>query len=283
MDILAFLLARGDHVEIKHGLLAITPSSGKPVPLDWLKSNQANIIKQISELTNQDLFAFHSYDTGSYMRGIATGGLSLQFINLKDDTEAYTVFNVELSHQRTTKHHKKGSPLPKRQFYTTQRSKFFKFWKSTNLPVPASLTRFNQSMGKLKQFVFEGHYHENAQGRLAKDNLKPASITYDVLFKLFKSHNDHIITTQGSHNYHIARSHKETPPAQAVHGLELHSKYVENEVRKKVIRESGNKDQGKKDISNINTTSMNTPNNPKRVEDQTNDEWSDEHNAANHC
>jgi hypothetical protein len=277
------LLAKGDHIELKRGLLVITPKSGDPVPTDWIKSKQAEIIKSISELTNQSLFSYQNYDTGSYMRGIATGGLSLQFINLKDDTEAYAVFNAELSHQRTTKYHKKGSPLPKRQFYTTQRSKFFKFWKSTNLPIPVSLTRFNQSMGKLKQFVFEGHYHENAQGRLTKDNLKPANITYDVLFKLFKSHNDHIITTQGSHNYHIAGSHKETPPAQAAHGLELHSKYGGNEVRKKVIRESGNKDQSKKDISNINTTSTSTPNNPKRVEDQSLDEWFDGYNAANHC
>ncbi|UHQ56641.1 hypothetical protein [Microbulbifer sp. YPW16] len=93
------------------------------------------------------------YSVGNYGPS-KRGGVALQFRNLIDGSERYSIFNAETRRNRNTKHGKKGGPLPRRQFRITERFKFYGFWVSTGLPVPRRLSAFHDYMGKLASLVF---------------------------------------------------------------------------------------------------------------------------------
>ena len=116
---------------------------------------------------------YQSYSTGSYQNG-KYDGITLQLI-CTDNNELYHVhFNVCLVRQRSTKKHKKGSPLPKGHFTAKQNSHFMKMWRSTGIPLPRSNTAFYDCMGKLKSITFEA---ELAKGtRLDAGTLRPMTV-----------------------------------------------------------------------------------------------------------
>ena len=149
------LLARGDVVEVVRGLLTITPASGLPVPPEWLREHQHQITTEAARAAGVDALEYLGYSVGNYGPS-KRGGVSLQFRNLVDGSERYSVFNAETRRDRNTQHGKKGSPLPRGQFRVTERFKFYGFWLSTGLPVPRRLSAFHDYMGKLASLVFTG-------------------------------------------------------------------------------------------------------------------------------
>lgn len=121
---------------------------------------------------------FIGWSSGPYKQsnGTMSGGITLQFVGIETGDPYYAVFNAITKRTRTTKHGKKGSYLGKNKFRITKLHAFYRFWKSTGLPLPMrwgkpNLSGFPDYMGKLKKFLFSGILHEDKEGRLIAGKL----------------------------------------------------------------------------------------------------------------
>ena len=111
-----------------------------------------------------------SYSTGLYDGG-KYDGVTLQ-LKHKGNAEIYhVIFNANIRRKRTIKNNKAGSLLPKGRFSVGRRSAFYKFWLSTDLPLPPRLSAFNDYMGNLKQFTFSAQITKGT--RLDARSLRP--------------------------------------------------------------------------------------------------------------
>lgn len=151
--LLTKLLCKGDEISITQGKLLIKPSSGLEVPPNWLKQYEALLINDICQLINITALRYVSYSTGSY-GSKKNEGITLQFKNLQTNEDAYLIFNASLKRTRNSNGGKKGERLPGKQFIISERSGFYKFWCSTGLALPRSLSKFYECMGKLKPLIF---------------------------------------------------------------------------------------------------------------------------------
>ena len=254
---LARLLSRGDKVFIDKGRLAIKPNSGKVVPSWFMERHGRIIILDTLTLVGISGYEYMSYSTGHYGQHKA-GGVTLQFVDLLRNKDAYACFNADLKRKRNSSNGKKGHTLPKDQFSVGRRSHFYQFWQSTGLPLPVSLTRFYECMGKLKSFIFTATI-ENS--RLQTDTLRPIDICHE---QLLSAHNFHINNTQFSHKQHIRVAHKELPKTQLLQAITQNQTTCNQNYGNKVIRIDGNKGN---DISLSNTVIKKTP------QEQTDEEW----------
>lgn len=177
-DLLAKLLNKGDQISIVQGQLLIKPSSGLAVPPTWLKQHESLLINDICQLFNITALRYASYSTGSY-GSKKSEGITLQFNNLQTNDDAYLIFNASLKRARTGKRGKKGEQLPGKQFIVSERSSFYKFWCSTGLPLPRSLSKFYECMGKLKPLVFTGKVDFN--NRVAGKKISLLDVSYQQI------------------------------------------------------------------------------------------------------
>ena len=119
-----------------------------------------------------------SYKAKRYGNG-KNPGILCQFVSSLTGDGYHVFFNVSLERQRSTKKHKKGSPLPKGHFTPKPNSAFIQMWRSTSLPLPKSLTSFYDCMGKLKPIVFMA---ETSKGnRLNASTLRPMHLPDESL------------------------------------------------------------------------------------------------------
>lgn len=180
------LLNRGDYIAIENGRLIIKPASGSTVPKRWMDLNRLALSIVIAQQAGITAFSYQIYKTGRFGNGYP--GVSLQLLNLVSDTEAFCIFNCELTRARTTTFGKKGDSLPKGQFRVTKRSNFYNFWKSTNL-YHRDNSSFHSHMSSLKDLVLTG---EPAQqdGKVKSPSLAPVCISHNQIktaFHLFNS------------------------------------------------------------------------------------------------
>lgn len=174
------LLARGDIVRIEDGCLQICPKSGQPVPKDWIKTRESELIAQILEVTGKKGFRFLRHTTGNYTKHLA-GGVTLHFLDCVTGESPCVTFNANLKRDRKSKYGKKGDPLPAGRFKVGPGSKFIQFWKRAGLALPIRLSSFHECMGKLKGIVFQASYRSRNQ--LLKDSLTPLTVTYQEILK----------------------------------------------------------------------------------------------------
>ncbi|MCY1410333.1 hypothetical protein D9M71_257010 [compost metagenome] len=188
------LLSRGDEICIDVGRLAIYPASGKPVPKNWLKKYSLGLIWEILITLEIDVYQYCSYKTGHYGKQ-KLPGVTLQFLSLVAGESTYTIFNADLTRSRTTEAGEKGSPLPDGHFRVGERSHFYRFWISTRLAVPRSLTSFHDYMGKLRDILFTADRTEDHENRMNAGSLRPLIVPAEAVRKAFLS--DNLRTTRG--------------------------------------------------------------------------------------
>ena len=111
-----------------------------------------------------------SYSTGSYNNG-KYDGVTLQLIHGETGQDYHSIFNADIRRKRSTKNYKAGSLLPPGRFSVGPRSAFYKFWLSTDLPLPPRRSAFNDYMGKLKAFRYSAYVTSGK--RLDARSLKP--------------------------------------------------------------------------------------------------------------
>lgn len=202
------------------GRLVIKPKSKALVPSDWFQSNHDGIVSDIADLTGVCAFRYTSFNTGKYDRHKAAG-INLQFDNLINGTDAYAIFNVDLTRQRTTKQGMKGDPLPGKRFTVGGKSKFHTFWNNTGLKEPDKRTKYSSYMGKLKSIIFTGVYDKGdlKRTRLDKDSLLPLTVSHHELLSLIKN-KPCTTDEQGVNNTCTTSMNKETTQVQQSRGLE---------------------------------------------------------------
>ncbi|WP_226642800.1 hypothetical protein [Microbulbifer variabilis] len=252
-ELLQRLLARGDGIAVDGGRLTLAPASGHPVPAEWLSEHERPLITEAARLAGVEPLEYVSYSVGNYGPS-KRGGVSLQFRNLTDGSERYSVFNVETRRNRTTKHGKKGSPLPAGQFRITTRFKFYGFWLSTGLPVPRRLSAFHDYMGKLAGLVFTG---TAADGERLSD-VRPLSLcNADLLELMGVNLPDNSRTSAGQlpDNSRTKLPDKEIQQTQQPRGIQPIQTTGEKKHGNTVIRERGYKGT------------------PIPPQEQTNEEW----------
>jgi len=179
--LLTKLLNKGDNVSIVQGKLLIKPSSGLAVPSNWLKQHESLLINDICQLFNVIALRYVSYSTGCY-GSKKSQGITLQFSNLQTSDEAYVIYNANLRRTRNSKRGKKGEPLPSKQFIVSKRSSFYKFWCSTGLPLPRSLSKFYECMGKLKHITFTSQV--DFKNRIADKTLPLLEVSYQQILEI---------------------------------------------------------------------------------------------------
>lgn len=168
-NLLAQLQARGDLVAVENGRLVVTPASGRPVPRDWLEQYGRRLLIEAAAKGNKLALEYLAFSVGNYGTHRA-GGVTLQFRCMTTGQALYTIFNADTHRQRTTKHGRKGDPLPKDRFIVGKRSAFYLFWESTGLPYHR-LSDFHDYMGNLKGLTYTASIESGE--RLAAQSLCP--------------------------------------------------------------------------------------------------------------
>jgi hypothetical protein len=174
----------------------------------------------------------------------------------------YTIFNVGLTRTRTTKSGKEGSPLPKGHFIVTKGGAFYKFWKSTALTIPKSLTSFHDYMGNLKGILYTANLTEGREdGRMVASSIKALSVSSDLMKERFLPDNPRITSGYAPDNCRITNPDKDSATGHAVRTFQPNSTTCGQHYGKAVIRKSDD------------TGAHSSAPRSNRVDDQSNDEW----------
>jgi hypothetical protein len=243
------LLKRGDLIEIQDGRLNIEAASGNPVPDEWMGANGDSIVSTILSTLSLDAFHYRSYTTKPYEvndKGRRSPGLCLQIVSVVTGEQACVFFNVRLDRARNTKGGNAGDPLPKGQFRLHHRKgenpkqhNFYKFWTSTNVPLPR-LSAFHDRMGNLREILFTAPYRNREKQRLNATEIRAVSLSCEQIKSVFLS--DNILTSHGQTPDKGMTNvpDKESMQTHKTQGIQPNLTTCENNYSNKVIRKHSN-------------------------------------------
>ena len=277
---MAVLLDWGYSVSIESGHLIINPNNKMPCVKHLTNSHKLKLIVEILQKIGRDALTFHSHSASKYGPTLA-GGVTLQFTHVLTGSEAYAIFNANLTRSRNTKSGRAGDPLPTKQFRVAKHSGFCKFWASTGLP-PRKLSSYYEYMGKLKPLFFESQDISNSNDRLDSSLLKPLQISFQEVKEAFDfSDSPPTSNRQCTDKQPTVATDKETLQPSKTLGLQADSTtgsiyYGNTVIREKVTR--GNAYPVNAPISNSLSTpvlnkSKHETETTTRAKDQTIDEW----------
>lgn len=260
------LLGRGDKVRIDNGILKIEPMSGKKPPIDWLKKNEAELVKNIARLKNIYLYKYSDYGLG-HTKGHSQSRLTLYFIEILTGRTVSMIFNVNRQRARSNKKGKKGDQLPRGRFSVGKRSKLYELWAALDLEMPRKPSEFNNKLSLLKGIYFNGVIEERSYGYKFKDKkIEPANIIIDDSL---------LVYCQEDANFALNRCQEAAK--ESCQGIssspEWISDYSENNYVYSKVRTENKalRVAGKDNSTNMNRLSK------KRPEDQSNSEWLDDY------
>lgn len=177
-SLLKRLRDHGDKVDVRHGRLVITPGSDKPVPIAWLDSHRHLLFEEIAAACKLDILIYDGYTTGNFESRYP--GAALQFTSLLNGQDYYSIFNVGLIRQRTSKHGAKGTPLPGKQFHCGKRSNLWKLWIALDLQHPRQASELHTKLSQLKQIAFLTDDHQGR--RIQNDDLQALDLECQAIF-----------------------------------------------------------------------------------------------------
>ena len=277
---MAVLLDWGYSVSIESGHLIINPNNNMPCVKHLTNSHKLKLMVEILQKIGRDALTFHSHSASKYGPTLA-GGVTLQFTHVLTGSEAYAIFNANLTRSRNTKSGRAGDPLPTKQFHVAKHSGFCKFWASTGLP-PRKLSSYYEYMGKLKPLFFESQDISNSNDRLDSSLLKPLQISFQEVKEAFDfSDSPPTSNRQCTDKQPTVATDKKTLQPSKTLGLQANSTtgsiyYGNTVIREKVTR--GNAYPVNAPISNSLSTpvlnkSKHETETTTRAKDQTIDEW----------
>ena len=277
---MAVLLDWGYSVSIESGHLIINPNNYMPCVKHLTNSHKLKLMVEILQKIGRDALTFHSHSASKYGPTLA-GGVTLQFTHVLTGSEAYAIFNANLTRSRNTKSGRAGDPLPTKQFHVAKHSGFCKFWASTGLP-PRKLSSYYEYMGKLKPLFFESQDISNSNDRLDSSLLKPLQISFQEVKEAFDfSDSPPTSNRQCTDKQPTVATDKKTLQPSKTLDLQANSttgsiNYGNTVIREKVTR--GNAYPANAPISNSLSTpvlnkSKHETETTTRAKDQTIDEW----------
>jgi len=259
--ILPRLLSKGNEVSIVKGSPLIIAASGKQVPEKWLTDNRRLLLLEIINLLNVDAYTYIGYSTGRYGRNLYQG-VTLQFEETQDFSEAHAILNAEITRARNSKHGKAGEDLPKGQFRVSPKHNFYKFWRSTGLKFPIRNSAFFDYMGKLKEIIFVGEL--DYKSKFHNKTLRALELSSELIMAAYIQSlpdNTQTTTKQYPNNYQTRMPNKEVTSKHAANDTALNSSTRESKY--------GLSYQGSVVISNH----LPLINHIKKPYEQTTDEW----------
>jgi len=180
IHILKKVIPRVDDISMLRGRLLIVPKNGKSVPEGWFTDNERKLIIAISRITKIDAYAYTGYSTGFYGKH-KSAGVTLQFANIDDGSEAHAIFNVLRTRTKNTVHGKAGTELPKGKFNVLPNSLFYKFFLNANHGKQIRKASFCEHMGNLKQVIFTGTL--TPQSKLQNKSLQPFNVSFNQIIE----------------------------------------------------------------------------------------------------
>lgn len=264
LNLLKELLTQGDLVEIESGRIVIKPNSGKPVPDWWMKDREKGLKLAIVAALDTDVYEYESFSTGRYDK-CGSEGVALQFISPITGRNVYVIFNAHLQRLRTVGGNCKGSRLPGKRFRVGRRSSFYKFWKSTSLLVPPSLTSFHDYMGNLRGIWFTASVNDN---RMDKNSLRPLSVPARMVRSVFIPDKFQTAPRQMPDNVQTRMPDKQCLQSHADRGLQRNETAGNQNYVYKVISKRGH-------TGTVIPFPQATP-----LDDQSIDKWLDEYKGG---
>lgn len=253
------LLSRADEISIELGRLVIRPSSGKPVPQDWMDKHSPALLREILHTLGIDAYEYGGYSTGKFGHQKASG-VAIQLPSFLDGLDTHAIFNAELTRDRTTKAGAKGSDLPKGHFRIGKRSHLYRFWQSTGLTTPKRLSSLHDYLGNLRDILFAADLVAGQTKRLDTASLRPLAITFSEVHNAFQPDNCRTIAGQTAGNCRTKVPDKVSAPARQNQGLQR-------------SQTTGTENHGKTVISKEGYTANLTTKSRKRPQEQTEEEW----------
>jgi hypothetical protein len=186
INVLKKVISRVDDLSMFGGRLLIVPKNGKPVPEKWFTDNERTLIIAIIRITEMDAYAYTGYSTGFYGK-YKSAGVTLQFANIDDGSEAHAIFNAVLTRTKNTVHGKAGADLPKGKFNVLPKSLFYKFFLSANHGKQIRKASFCEHMGNLKQVIFTGTL--NLKSKIQNKSLQPFNVSFDQIIVALNQQN----------------------------------------------------------------------------------------------
>lgn len=217
-------------------------------------------MREILAALGIEAFEYVSYTTGRYGRNKAAG-VTLQLVSVAADINTYTIFNADLTRDRTTKAGVKGTPLPKGHFRIGKRSHFYRFWHSTQLPLPKRLSSLHDYMGNLRGILFTAEKAQGHENRLDAGSITPLSISVTEIQKAFLPDNSRTVSGQITDNHQTSMPDKDSPQAPINRGLQKSSTTCSSNHVKAVIS------------TRDNTVIISPASLHKIPEEQTTEEW----------
>src|SRR6218665_3562149 len=212
------LLSRAD-VSIECGRLVIRPTSGQPVPLEWLQKHSAALVREILSALGTEAYQYRSYTTGNYDSG-RLPGITLQFQSVSTHEDCYVIFNASLSRSRSVDAGKAGKALPKGHFRVGTRSGFYRFWLLTGLALPRRLAAFHDYMGNLRGILFVAEMKEGQANRMNAGSLEPLSVSALGMRRAFLPDSARTNAGQMPDNFRTRVPDKDLAQTLAAHSLQ---------------------------------------------------------------
>lgn len=163
------LINRCHSISIQNGRLKIIPNDGGNVPKDWFNNNSDRIVSELAQLTNQSIYVYSHYKTGTFFKGKAPG-VMITLTDLLTGENIYAIFNAVLKRKRNTKAGVAGATLPKGKFTVGRQSALYKLWLKTYLELPRRPSELYKSMSKLKSIYLTAQ--KSNDNKLSNSSIK---------------------------------------------------------------------------------------------------------------
>jgi hypothetical protein len=291
------LLSRGDELSLVAGRLIIKTNNGKEVSKSWLQKFEIELIQEIIDSLGLVAYQYLSYTTGFYGKH-KSEGLTMQFVNTNDGSEAYAIFNVMLKRKRTTSHGKLGTLLPKGHFNLGVRHGFKKFFVLSTKKVNIRNASIHEHMGLLKPIFFTGN--TNSQSKIINETLMPIEVSFEQIKTAYQDKftgNSRVTHGQLTGNSRLSSTVNEygqnhvfndvqadLSTCQNNHELSLQgSRLIGNPLASNSSLDTSNNEHLEIGTQNQTFTRVMTGNKslaPKRPQDQTTDEWLQDYDRA---
>ena len=169
---LEYLINRGDVVSITNGKLNITPKSGEAVPTDWINEHANSLVSQISQVTQQPIYAYTNFTVGGYKKG-QYDGITLRFYELTTHADYYTIFNVSLNRIKQPGRYKG------KKFTAAKQSGLMKLWNRLAMPKPRRPCELYKKINVMSEYFWQATLRD--KNKLEGNELSFANVTHQQI------------------------------------------------------------------------------------------------------
>ena len=176
-------LRHSSKLQIVNGILELEPANQANTEPDkqaqkiagFLQAHHKQLVSGIAEALSMRLLIFEYHDT-------KPSRVRLYFLDTLTGELVRCFCNAQTHRTRTSKHGKKGEPLPPKQFNPPEHGALMALWVRTGLEIPKRANLFDY-MGNLSAIVLSGQI--NNKGQIQAKDLHPVTISDAAIRAIF--------------------------------------------------------------------------------------------------